>query len=70
VEEWEKRHGRIPEGAIVLLDGLGKPRWPDALRTGQPVMRRENAFPGFPWGAKLLIERKSGAGCGVATDEH
>src|SRR5258708_32332479 len=30
VEEWEKRHGLIPEGAIVLLRTGWASRWPDA----------------------------------------
>src|SRR5947209_16590713 len=30
VEEWEERHGRIPEGAIVLLRTGWASRWPDA----------------------------------------
>ena len=54
IEDWEKRHGRIPEGAIVLLRTGWASRWPDArkyrnqddkgkiLKTG-----RVNGFPEF-----------------------
>src|SRR6267143_4088566 len=32
VEEWEKRHGRIPEGSVVLLRTGWSSRWPDAQK--------------------------------------
>src|ERR1700751_3137471 len=32
IEDWEKRHGRVPDGAIVLLRTGWAARWPDALR--------------------------------------
>src|SRR5260370_34091632 len=32
VEDWEKRHGRIPEGAIVLLRTGWASRWPDTRK--------------------------------------
>src|SRR5713101_4293703 len=32
VEKWEKRHGRIPEGAIVLLRTGWASRWPDVQK--------------------------------------
>ncbi|MGA2095018.1 MAG: cyclase family protein [Candidatus Acidiferrum sp.] len=77
VDEWEKQHGPIPEGAIVLLRTSWSSRWPD-LKTyrSQDHFGRMH-FPGFSVEAvEKLIERKvSGIGCdtmsvdcGVALD--
>ena len=65
VEEWEKRHGRIPEGAIVLLRTGWASRWPDAQKYRNQDAQGKMHFPGFSLeAAKLLIERKvSGLGC-------
>jgi kynurenine formamidase len=65
VEEWEHRHGRIPEGAIVLLRTGWPARWPDAQRYRNQDAQGRMHFPGFSVDAvKLLIERKiNGLGC-------
>jgi len=65
VEEWEKRHRPIPEGAIVLLRTGWSARWPDAERYRNEDAQGRMHFPGFSVdAAKLLIERKvSGLGC-------
>jgi kynurenine formamidase len=65
VEEWEKGHGRIPEGAIVLLRTGWASRWPDAKRYCNQDAEGRMHFPGFSRdAAKLVIERKaSGLGC-------
>ncbi|HKW33604.1 MAG TPA: cyclase family protein [Candidatus Acidoferrum sp.] len=65
VPEWEKRHGRIPAGAIVLLRTGWASRWPDAQRYRNQDAQGNMHFPGFSVeAAKLLIERKvSGLGC-------
>ena len=65
VEEWEKRHRPIPEGAIVLLRTGWSARWPDAERYRNEDTLGRMHFPGFSVdAAKLLIERKvSGLGC-------
>jgi kynurenine formamidase len=65
VEEWEKRHGRIPEDAIVLLRTGWSARWPDAQRYRNQDAQGRMHFPGFSVeAAKLLIERNvSGLGC-------
>jgi kynurenine formamidase len=65
VEEWEKKHGRILEGAIVLLRTGWASRWPDAQRYRNQDAQGRMHFPGFSTeSAKLLIERKvSGLGC-------
>ena len=65
VEDWEKRHGRIPDGAIVLLRTGWASRWPDVKRYRNQDAAGTMHFPGFSIeAAKLLIERKvSGLGC-------
>ena len=65
VEEWEKRHGRIPRGAIALLRTGWAARWPDVQKYRNQDGQGKMHFPGFSVeAAKLLIERKvSGLGC-------
>jgi kynurenine formamidase len=65
VEEWEKRHGRVPEGAIVVLRTGWAARWPDAQKYRNQDAHGRMHFPGFSVEAvRLLIERKvSGLGC-------
>jgi kynurenine formamidase len=65
VEEWEKRHGRTPESAIVLLRTGWSARWPDALEYRNQDAQGRMHFPGFSVeAARLLIERNvSGLGC-------
>src|SRR6266403_2080219 len=72
VEEWEKRHGRIPEGAIVLLRTGWASRWPDARRYRNQDAQGKMHFPGFSSGAaKLLIERRvSGLGCDTMSIDY
>ena len=72
VEEWEKRHGRILEGAIVLLRTGWASRWPDAQRYRNQDGQGKMHFPGFSAGAaKLLIERKvSGLGCDTMSIDY
>jgi kynurenine formamidase len=65
IEDWEKRHARIPEGAIVLLRTGWASRWPDMKKYRNQDAQGKMHFPGFSTeAAKLLIERKvSGLGC-------
>ena len=65
VEEWEKRHGRTPEGAIALLRTGWSAHWPDAGEYRNQDAQGRMHFPGFSVeAARLLIERKvSGLGC-------
>lgn len=71
VEEWERRHGRIPAGAIVLLRTGWASRWPDAKKYRNQDAQGRMHFPGFSIEAvKLLIERKiSGLGCDTMSVE-
>jgi kynurenine formamidase len=72
VEEWEKRHGRIPEGAIVLLRTGWASRWPDGQRYRNQDAQGRMHFPGYSVeAAKLLIERKvSGLGCDTMSADY
>ena len=72
VEEWEKAHGRIPEGAIVLLRTGWAARWPDAQKYRNQDAQGRMHFPGFSTDAvKLLIERKvSGLGCDTLSADY
>ncbi len=72
VEEWEKRHGRIPQGAIVLLRTGWASRWPDAQRYRNQDAQGHMHFPGFSVeAAKLFIERKvSGLGCDTMSVDY
>jgi kynurenine formamidase len=72
VEEWEKRHGQIPEGAIVLLRTGWASRWPDAQRYRNQDAQGRMHFPGYSVvAAKLLIRRKvSGLGCDTMSADY
>jgi kynurenine formamidase len=72
VEEWEKRHGRIPEGAIVLLRTGWASRWPDAQRYRNQDVQERMHFPGYSVeAAKLLIGRRvSGLGCDTMSADY
>lgn len=67
IEEFEGEHGRIPEGAIVLLDTGRAPLYPDRESYMGTAERGEAAvaklhFPSLGRdGAELLIERGIGA---------
>jgi kynurenine formamidase len=72
IAEWEKRHGRIPEGAIALLRTGWASRWPDAQRYRNQDAQGRMHFPGYSLeAAKLLIERKvSGLGCDTMSVDY
>jgi kynurenine formamidase len=77
IDEWEERHGQIPEGAIALLRTGWASRWPDAKTYRNQDKAGRMHFPGFSVEAvERLIERKvSGIGsdtisvdCGASED--
>ena len=72
IAEWEKQHGRIPEGAIVLLRTGWASRWPDAQKYRNQDGKGKMHFPGFSAeAAKLLIERRaSGLGCDTLSVDY
>ena len=65
IDDWEKRHGQISAGAIVLLRTGWASRWPDARSYRNEDERGRMHFPGFSMEAvERLIERGvSGIGC-------
>jgi kynurenine formamidase len=65
VEEWEKRNGPIPAGAIVLLRTGWASRWPDAPRYLNQDASGRMHFPGFSAEAveRLISREVSGIGC-------
>ena len=72
VEEWEKLHGPIPAGAIVLLRTGWASRWPDAEKYRNQDVKGRMHFPGFSIAAaKLVVERKvSGLGCDTMSVDY
>lgn len=67
LETWERVHGRIPEGAIVLLNTGSARFWPDRVRYMGTDERGAEAvaklhFPGLhPEAARWLLGRSIGA---------
>jgi kynurenine formamidase len=72
VEQWERKHGRILEGSIVLLRTGWASRWPDAQKYRNQDAQGKMHFPGFSAeAAKLLISRKvSGIGCDTLSVDY
>lgn len=72
VEDWEKRHGRIAAGAIVLLRTGWAASWPDARKYRNQDSKGRMHFPGFSVeAAKLLVQREvSGLGCDTMSVDH
>jgi kynurenine formamidase len=76
VEAWEAAHGRVPEGAIVLLRTGWSERWPDRLRylgDDTPGDASKLHFPAYGAdAAELLVrERRVGAlGLDTASLDH
>jgi len=67
IQAWEKAHGRMPEGAIVLLRTGWALRWPDPRRYQNKDAAGLMHFPGFSVEAvRLLLERKV-SGLGIDT---
>ncbi len=72
IERWEKAHGRIPAGAIVLLRTGWASRWPDPGRYRNLDAEGVMHFPGFSAEAvKMLLARKvSGLGSDTMSVEY
>lgn len=67
VAAWEKAHGHVPRGAIVLLRTGWASRWPDVARYRNLDKDGVMHFPGFSVeAARLLIERGA-VGFGIDT---
>lgn len=73
LEAWERQHGRIPDGSIVLFDTGFADFWPDARRYMGTDQRGEAAvpllhFPGIhPGAARWLAEQRDIAAVGLDT---
>jgi kynurenine formamidase len=72
VEAWEKLHGKVPAGAIVLLRTGWSSRWPDVQKYRNQDALGKMHFPGFSVDAvKLLLDRKvSGLGCDTLSVDY
>src|SRR6266481_5619908 len=72
IDDFEKKYGRIPEGAIVLLRTGWASRWPDVQKYRNQDAKGKMHFPGFSVeAAKLLISRKvSGLGCDTLSIDY
>jgi kynurenine formamidase len=72
VQKWERAHGRIPRGAIVLLRTGWASRWPDATKYRNQDQHGKMHFPGFSAeAATMLMEREvSGLGCDTLSVDY
>ena len=71
LKAWETRHGRIPDGAIVLMyTGWGR-HWPDKVRylgSDTPGDPKTLHFPGFSKeAAEFLVKERTIDGVGIDT---
>jgi kynurenine formamidase len=73
LEEAERRDGRIPDGAILLIRTRFSQRWPDAERDPGTAERGEAAIPNLrvpglhPDAATWLVEQRDIAAIGIDT---
>ncbi len=67
VARWEKQHGRIPRGAIVLLRTDWAARWPNEKRFRNMDARGVMHFPGYSVEAVRLLIRRKVSGIGIDT---
>lgn len=71
LEHWEARHGRIPDGAIVVMRSGWSSRWPDrerVLGTAVPGDTENLHFPGFSKeAARFLVGKREIDAVGVDT---
>ena len=73
LEEWERTHGRIPDGSILIIRTWWGERWPDRRgylgteRTG-PEAVAELHFPGIhPEAARWITDQRNVAAVGIDT---
>jgi kynurenine formamidase len=67
VREWERKHGKIPRGAIVLLRTGWAARWPDEKRYRNMDARGVMHFPGYGVEAVQLFIQRKVSGIGIDT---
>lgn len=68
LEQWERRHGPLPQGGILLVrTGWGK-RWEDAAAYRNVDAQGVFHFPGIsPEAAEFLVQRRRLVGVGIDT---
>jgi kynurenine formamidase len=66
---WEREHGRIPDGALIVARTGWEERWDDAARYRDADARGVLHFPGFSSAAAewLLAQRPNFVGLGIDT---
>jgi kynurenine formamidase len=52
IKAWERRHGRLPRGSVVMVRSDWSKRWPD------PALAQEAKFPGVSLDALKFLHRK------------
>jgi kynurenine formamidase len=68
VAEWEKSHGRIPDGAVVLLNTGWARHWNNYPRYKNQDVEGKMHFPGYSAeAAKFLVEERHAKGLGIDT---
>jgi len=67
IAEWERHHGRIPRGAIVLLRTGWAARWPDSPRYLNQDAQGKMHFPGFSTEAVQDLISRGVSGLGIDT---
>lgn len=72
IQDWERAHGAIRPGSIVLLRTGWSARWPDAQRYRNQDAKGKMHFPGFSAeAAKQLIDRGvRGLGCDTLSVDY
>jgi kynurenine formamidase len=67
VEKWEAAHGKIPTGAIALLQTGWESRWPDQARYRNMDAQSVMHFPGYSVEAAKLLIARGVVGLGIDT---
>ena len=67
IEKWEAAHGKIPEGAIVLLRTGWASRWPDQTRYRNMDAKGVMHFPGYSVEAAKELIARGASGLGIDT---
>lgn len=67
VEKWEAAHGKVPQGAIVLLRTGWAARWPDQARYRNMDAQGVMHFPGYSVEAAKLLIARGVVGLGIDT---
>lgn len=70
VEQWEKIHGQIPEGAFVAMRSDWSQRWPNTARMANKDAEGVSHYPGWSLEAlKLLFEERNIVAIGHETTD-